>query len=70
MPVILHRERYQAWLDPQFDDCEALEKLLTAYPSGNMTIGPVSRAVNSPRNDSPACIEPAVAEKTQGSLFD
>jgi len=70
MPVILNPESYKAWLDPQFEDREALERLLTAYPADRMTIEPVSRAVNSPHNDSPACVESASAEKTQGSLFD
>jgi putative SOS response-associated peptidase YedK len=70
MPVILDPSSYQAWLDPQYEDRESLEKLLIAYPTDRMTVEPVSRAVNNPRNDSPRCIEPAAPEKTQGSLFD
>ena len=57
MPVILPRETYSAWLDPKTDPTD-LSSLLIPYPAVNMTSFPVSKLVNSPRNDTPHCIEP------------
>ena len=59
MPVILHPEDYELWLDPDFEEKEALTSLLRPYPSGAMEAYPVSRRVNSPSNNAPDCIEPA-----------
>ncbi len=39
-------------------------------PVASMIADPSHRAVSSPANDTPQCLEPAVAGKTQGSLFD
>lgn len=58
MPVILHRDDYNLWLDPDNDDRAALEALLTPYPAEEVTFDPVSQSVNNPRNDTPECIEP------------
>ena len=60
MPVILPREHYGTWLDPSESDRERLERLLVAYPAEAMEARPVSRLVNSPANDSPACLEAVV----------
>lgn len=57
MPVILPCEHYGRWLDPS-SDAGLLNSLLAPYPAKEMTTYPVSRLVNSPRNDGPACIEP------------
>ncbi len=59
MPVILPREEYEMWLDPELRDPAPLLPLLAPYPSEAMTVYPVSRAVNRPSNDGPACVEPA-----------
>jgi putative SOS response-associated peptidase YedK len=58
MPVILHHEDYDRWLDPAVDDAGLLQALLVPYPSEEMTFQPVSPFVNSPRNDGPKCLEP------------
>jgi putative SOS response-associated peptidase YedK len=58
MPVILPRDRYDAWLDPEAED-EELAALLEPYPGDDLEVYPVSRFVNSPGNDDPRCIEPA-----------
>ena len=58
MPVILPRERYEAWLDPEAEG-EELKELLVPYPGDDLEAYPVSRFVNSPANDDPRCIEPA-----------
>ena len=57
MPVILHREDFDLWLDPAVRDPERLTHLLAPYPAEEMEAWPVSRFVNRPGNDSPRCIE-------------
>jgi len=59
MPVLIGRDDYDAWLDPDIQDAARLEPLLRPFWSGELTACPVSRYVNSPRNEGPACIEPA-----------
>jgi putative SOS response-associated peptidase YedK len=59
MPVILPRESYQQWLEPDEQPPARLATLLKPYPAAEMTAYPVSTLVNSPRNNSPACIAPA-----------
>jgi putative SOS response-associated peptidase YedK len=59
MPVILHPENYEAWLDPGFDEKEALTSLLKPYPADAMEAYPVSRRVNKPSNNEPSVLEPA-----------
>jgi putative SOS response-associated peptidase YedK len=58
MPVILPQETYSHWLTPSEVPPEALNSLLVPYPADEMEAFPVSRTVNSPSNDSPACIQP------------
>jgi putative SOS response-associated peptidase YedK len=58
MPVVLPRARYGAWLDSAADP-SALASLLVPFPAAEMEAFPVSRLVNSPSHDEPACIEPA-----------
>ncbi len=57
MPVILHPEDYEMWLDPEFDGKEPLATLLKPYPANEMEAYPVSRKVNRPSYDQPECIE-------------
>ena len=59
MPVILPPEAYAPWLDPEMRDPRSILPLLVPYPPEAMTAYPVSRAVNSPSNDGPLCVEPA-----------
>jgi len=65
MPIILPPEREAAWLDPGLDDdVEALLEVLTPVPQGCLRARPVSRRVNSTRNDQPELIEPSDAPNT------
>jgi putative SOS response-associated peptidase YedK len=57
MPVILHPEDYELWLDPDFEEKEPLSTLLKPYPAEAMEAYPVSRSVNSPSNNEPGIIE-------------
>jgi putative SOS response-associated peptidase YedK len=59
MPVILPPQAYDRWLDPGEVRSGAMDDLLVPYPSEAMTATPVSTLVNSPANDTPACIVPA-----------
>ncbi len=70
MPVILDGDAIDQWLDPAIEDTAALETLLRPFDADKMTAYPVSTLVNSPRHESPDCIEPAEAAPRQGSLFD
>ena len=58
MPVILPRAAETQWLDRAVEDPQLLLRLLTPYPAEAMVAYPVSQLVNSPRNDTPTCIEP------------
>lgn len=58
MAVILDETKYQDWLCPDERDAEQLLPMLNPYAADRMVAHPVSRGVNNPKNDSPACIEP------------
>ncbi|MDQ3864253.1 MAG: SOS response-associated peptidase [Actinomycetota bacterium] len=58
MPVILPPDSYDAWLDPDADK-EELTELMMPYLGDDLETYPVSRFVNSPRNNDERCIEPA-----------
>jgi putative SOS response-associated peptidase YedK len=58
MPVILPREAETQWLDRTVEDPQSLLSLLTPHPAAEMEAYAVSPLVNSPRNDTSACIEP------------
>lgn len=59
MPVILPRDLYDAWLDPDNDDRKELLSMLASYPTKEMEAYPVSRRVNRPANDEPGVLKPA-----------
>ena len=58
MPVILPKQDYADWLDPENTDPLELLPLLKAYPPREMEAFAVSRLVNAPANNSPECIAP------------
>jgi putative SOS response-associated peptidase YedK len=60
MPVILSPETFNIWIQPGENDPALLQSVLQPYPSEEMAAHPVSRAVNSPQNDSPDCIIPMI----------
>lgn len=62
MPVILPRDAYSTWLEPGEMKPADLMPLLKPFPETEMVAFPVSRAVNSPANEHPGCIEPLVEE--------
>ena len=58
MPVILHPQDEEEWLDPEVNDPMQVERLLVPYPSAEMEAYPVSRKVGNTRNNGPDLIEP------------
>lgn len=58
MPVILHEQDEEEWLDRSVNDPEVIERLLVPYPATEMALYPVSRLVNNVRNDAPELVEP------------
>lgn len=58
MPVILDPDSYDFWLDPREQSPNELTGLLRPCPAEQMIAYPVSTIVNSPKNDSPACVAP------------
>jgi len=55
MPVIMKKSDEEEWLRT-VDPMPLLERLLQTYPAEEMNSYPVSKFVNSPKNDSPQCI--------------
>ena len=58
MPVIIAPKDYGLWLDAAVQEPERLQALLQPYPDAEMEAYPVSTLVNSPKNNSPECVEP------------
>jgi len=57
MPVILPTSAYDTWLDPGIHDPKRLQPLLVPFAGDEMEAYPVSRLVNDPENDLPACLK-------------
>ena len=68
MPAILPKDAEDFWLDSAVEDPARLLDLLRPYPADGMAAYAVSTLVNSVKNDSPECIEPA-AVMGQPRLF-
>lgn len=58
MPVIVAPESFDLWLDTRSQKPGPIEALLAAQQPPELEIYPVSRSVNSPRNDTAELIEP------------
>ena len=57
MPVIIKPEDYASWIDTSLTDVIKIQAMAQPYPDRLMDAYPVSRKVNSPKNDSPDLIE-------------
>lgn len=58
MPVILTPDLYQSWLDPELRDLDELHGILELGKIEQFKFHPVSRDVNSTRNNSPDLVQP------------
>lgn len=63
MPVILHKEDEETWLNPDIIEPEKLLPLLTPYPSEKMESYRISRAINNPGVDTEEIIQPEANSK-------
>jgi putative SOS response-associated peptidase YedK len=57
MPAIIPKDKEAIWLAPG-TELEQLQEILRPFPAVQMKMHEVSTTVNSPRLDSPRCIEP------------
>ena len=57
MPVILHPDDYELWLDEDVRKQGLLKDLMQPYPAEEMMSYPVSMAINSPHNQGATLIE-------------
>jgi putative SOS response-associated peptidase YedK len=57
MAVILPSEHHEQWLDPKFQNTEALARLLVPSRAEDMKAYPVSTMVNNPKFEDPCCAE-------------
>jgi SOS response associated peptidase (SRAP) len=58
-PVIIPRDRFAEWLDPDLTDKADVQHLLDSLPEPTLTPRIVSGRVNSVRNNGPEPLEPA-----------
>jgi putative SOS response-associated peptidase YedK len=66
MPVILDPEAEDAWLDRDLRNVGAVGELLSPLPAEALRAVPVSRRVNSPRNDGPDLLDPVPEPPSMG----
>jgi putative SOS response-associated peptidase YedK len=69
MPVILEAGLLEAWLDPERVDPDEILPLIAQDGGPELVHHPVSRRVNQPAWDVPACLEPVEAAPRQQGLF-
>lgn len=58
-PVIIPKDRFAEWLDPDLTDKDDIQHLLDSLPDPTLTPCVVSARVSSVRNNGPELIEPA-----------
>jgi putative SOS response-associated peptidase YedK len=58
MPMVIDQQSWDDWLDPANSAADALSELLAPAATSGLISYPVSRAVNSVRNNGPDLIEP------------
>ena len=69
MPVILDRDNYDLWLDPEMNDVDVVSALLKPYDARPMRSYPVSNRINHVGNDDSECSAPMQLTETQNQLF-
>ena len=70
MPVILPPAIYELWLDPGFQDLEAMTEIFKPYDAGQMRRYAVSARMSNVVNDDFQCSEPIeLPPAMQADLF-
>jgi putative SOS response-associated peptidase YedK len=70
MPVLLPREAWDDWLDPDMGDRKYLLQLLVPAPDDVLTVTMVSTRVNDVRNESPELLTPVGAVEAPPLFVD
>jgi putative SOS response-associated peptidase YedK len=74
MPVILDRKDEDTWLDPEVHEQGELQRLLKPCPNDWLVAAEISSLVNSPKNNTPEILQPAVPsglrDSVMGRLFE
>lgn len=58
MPALLDEEAWSLWLDPEERSSDSLQALIAPTDDAELELYPVSKLVNSVRNEGPELIEP------------
>lgn len=66
MPLVVARDDWQQWLDPDLADSEVVHRLLTPATSQHLAAYPVSTRVNDVRHNGPELVEPLPLEDSGG----
>ena len=70
MPLIVPREKYDRWLDPDVNDFETIRDILKPYDANLMRRYPVSMKLNDSRIDGAESASPVTLDtRTQAKLF-
>jgi putative SOS response-associated peptidase YedK len=69
MPVILHPDSYDLWLDPGMQNVAAISELLKPYDAHLMRCYPVSTRLNHVANDDAECSRLVELAEAQEGLF-
>ncbi|MGD1215847.1 MAG: SOS response-associated peptidase family protein [Terriglobales bacterium] len=69
MPVILHPDSYDFWLDPGMQNVAAVSELLKPLDARLMRCYPVSTRINHVVNDDEECSAPVELAQIQDRLF-
>jgi putative SOS response-associated peptidase YedK len=69
MPVILHPDSYDLWLDPGMSNLEEVSELLKPLDVELMRCYPVGTRINHVVNDDETCCAPAELVEVQKDLF-
>ena len=65
-PLVLDREQWERWLDPDQKDADYVQGVLEFARPGRFEAYPVGRAVGATRNNGPALVEPVPASELDG----
>jgi len=69
MPVILHPDSYDLWLDPGMQNVATISELLKPYDARLMRCYPISARVSHVANDDEECSRPIQPVQAHNSLF-
>ncbi|WP_037558771.1 SOS response-associated peptidase [Spirillospora albida] len=70
MPMVVERDRWDAWLDPDLTETETVRGLLVPAMAGTMDAFPVSTLVSNVKNNGPQLIEPSGNGDSPGNETD